>query len=258
MSPIGGFAGTSGGAGTLLLQTGSGAGIAFGDYVSDATAPGLDTFNSYFVEVPDGLPVLSVQIFDADIGAGGAAAAHDQIFGGNNTSARYTLLDPTGAVSFGPVTVAPGACAGCNNNWVSINRAFVNFVGHGSSVAIGNQALFTVGYLDALTNKDRLPVVAAQTCLAGQFGFPGVESIGELLLLRPDRGAIAVWAPSGLSFNESAGRLGESFYRALFEDGAAVIGDAILNAQRRYAETDAEPYLLDIYNLVGDPATVLK
>jgi len=58
-------------------------------------------------------------------------------------------------------------------------RAFVNFVGHASTFAMGN--LLTTADLDALTNGERLPVLTAQTCLAGQFGFPGVDAIGEQL-----------------------------------------------------------------------------
>ncbi|MEM1178362.1 MAG: C25 family cysteine peptidase, partial [Acidobacteriota bacterium] len=95
-------------------------GLGNGDYVSSAAAPGLDTFYSYFVEVPPGTAQLTAQIFDADIGAGGGGAAFDLDLGaaGLNTGVTYTLLDPTGAVSSGPFFIGPGACGGCNNAWV--------------------------------------------------------------------------------------------------------------------------------------------
>ncbi len=137
-------------------------------------------------------------------------------------------------------------------------KSFMNFVGHGGSMALGNRGLMSIADIDALANGDRLPVVTAQTCLAGQFGFPGIDGIGEHLMLRSDRGAAAVWAPSGLSMNGEATLLGEAFYRSTFERGERVIGDAILEAQRDYAEAGGLPYLLDIYNLIGDPATEMK
>ncbi len=116
----------------------------------------------------------------------------------------------------------------------------------------------TFAELESLDNASRLPVITAQTCLAGQFGFPGVDGIGELLLLRPDRGAVAVWSASGLSINDQAILLGDGFYRSVFESGNRVIGDTILEAQRRYAEDEGDEYLLDIYNLIGDPATIMN
>ena len=134
----------------------------------------------------------------------------------------------------------------------------MNFIGHGNSIAIGNRGLMTIADIESLDNGARLPVVTAQTCLAGQFGFPGVDGIGEALLLRPDRGAAAVWAPSGLSINDQARILGDGFYGSALDDGEGVIGDAIGNAQRRYIEIGGDAYLLDIYNLIGDPAMIMK
>src|SRR6185436_5455054 len=54
----------------LFTITGSGAGTANGDYVSDNNA--LDTSYHYFIEVPTGLSRFVVDLFDADVGLGGA------------------------------------------------------------------------------------------------------------------------------------------------------------------------------------------
>ena len=141
---------------------------------------------------------------------------------------------------------------------INAGRAFVNFYGHGGFIGLGNSNLLTVLDVPALVNAERLPVVTAYTCLAGQFGFPGQDSVAEALVLKPDGGAIAVWSPTGLSINNRARVLGEGFYRATFCDGERVIGETILKAQKRYAEDGAAKYMLDIYNLIGDPATVMK
>ena len=101
-------------------------------------------------------------------------------------------------------------------------------------------------------------MITALTCLAGQFSFQGLDTIGETLVVHPTRGAIALWAPSGQALNRSAEVLGEHFYRSTFEGGELVIGEVILEAQRAYAESGQDPYLLDLYNLLGDPALVMK
>ena len=67
-----------------------------------------------------------------------------------------------------------------------------------------------------------------------------------------------MWSASGLSINDQAILLGDGFYRSAFESGERVIGDTILEAQRRYAADGGDEYLLDIYNLIGDPATIMK
>jgi len=137
-------------------------------------------------------------------------------------------------------------------------RAFVNFFGHSGHMSIGNTNLINVLDVPGLANAERLPVVTAFTCLAGQFGFPGQESIAETLVIASNGGAAAVWSPSGLSLNNRAKLLSEGFYTGTFEQGELVIGEVILRAQAHYARDGIDKYLLDVYNLVGDPATIMK
>jgi len=137
-------------------------------------------------------------------------------------------------------------------------RAFVNFFGHSGHTSLGNTDLINVLDVPKLGNGERLPVVTAFTCLAGQFGFPGQESIAEALLITSTGGAAAVWSPSGLSLNNRARLLSEGFYSSTFGQGERVIGEVILDAQTHYARDGIDKYLLDVYNLIGDPATVMK
>ena len=62
------LAGSSGGAASLLMQTGSGAPLSQGDYVSSSATGGLNTYYSYFIEVPPGTASLQVDVFDLDLG----------------------------------------------------------------------------------------------------------------------------------------------------------------------------------------------
>ena len=102
----------------LFMLTGSGANLAFGDYVSNSTT--LNTSYRFFIEVPQGLPRLAVEIFDADVGRGGANeddAGRDRARGGFDTSVTYTLIRPDGT------TAATLSCddATCTDNaWQAI------------------------------------------------------------------------------------------------------------------------------------------
>jgi len=104
-------------------------------------------------------------------------------------------------------------------------RAFFNFFGHANDGSIGNinPGLINTSDLSSpsspLANGDNLPVITAFTCLVGQFGYPGADALGELLLITPDKGAAAVFSPSGLSRNRLAKQLGAGFYAATYKGG---------------------------------------
>ena len=69
---------------------------------------------------------------------------------------------------------------------------------------------------------------------------------------------MAVWAPSGMSENELAGPLAEGFYAASVSGRGARIGDAVRTARLAYKASGLAPYMLAIYNLLGDPAMRLR
>lgn len=119
------------GATALHMPQGSTAGTANGDYVSDAG--GLNTFYRYFVEVPPGVTRLQVELFDADVGLGGATedtAGRDRDRSGGFTStATYTLLDPAGTARTTRFTTGTAAApAGSDNAWLDLYNATGNTV----------------------------------------------------------------------------------------------------------------------------------
>lgn len=147
---------------------------------------------------------------------------------------------------------------------INAGRAYVNFIGHGGPTLIGqwdpvtNKTLLSTGDLGELDNGTKLPVFTAMTCSAGSFGFPGINSLSEALVLKPAGGASAVWAPSGYAFNADSVELCKGFYRAVFNGGETVLGDAVRRSQENFAARGQELYHLDLYNLMGDPGLRLK
>jgi len=103
-----------------------------------------------------------------------------------------------------------------------------------------------------------LPVLTAMSCVLGGFEVPGYDGLGETLLLSQTGGAIAVWAPTGLSLNDPAQTLCEGFYSTVFNDKEGILGDGLLKALRIYGDSGRMPYMLNIYNLLGDPGLMVS
>ncbi len=116
----------------LYTPSGSGAATASGDYIS--STGGINTFYSYFVEVPSGLSRLRIQIFDADIGIGGAGEAaagrdRDREAAGWETTATYSLIDPSGATRQVRFTTGDSTQpTGSDNAWLDLYNGTGNNV----------------------------------------------------------------------------------------------------------------------------------
>jgi len=134
----------------------------------------------------------------------------------------------------------------------------VNFIGHAGLDRLCEEGMLLTGDVAYLNNGDKLPVVTAMTCVVGRFAVPGFDSLSEALVLRQGGGAIALWSPTGLSINAEARILDQKFFRAVFEDGEKTLGGSILKALDAYAGRGGAIYMLQIYNLLGDPALEMR
>jgi hypothetical protein len=141
---------------------------------------------------------------------------------------------------------------------INDGAVLMNYIGHAALDRLADEGLLVTGDVDSLANGQRLPVATLMTCAAGQFAIPGFDVIGEALVLGNGGGAVAVWAPTGLSLNSQAKILDEAFFGAAFQRGEKVLGQAVLSALQEYAGYGEVPYMLDIYNLLGDPALEMK
>jgi hypothetical protein len=95
-------------------------------------------------------------------------------------------------------------------------------------------------------------------CLNGYFVAPAFESLAESLIKAEGRGAIAAVSPSGLSLDGPAHQYHRALMAELTTGGHARLGDAVLAAQKAYAQTGLMPELLSVYQLLGDPATRIR
>jgi len=102
-----------------------------GEWVNSSVAPAVNTFYSKFIEVPPGLASMTVQIWDADMGDGGAGettSGNDSGTGAGVTT-TYTLLNPAGG-THATVTCTSGTCAARHNVWSLLSTVANPTAGH--------------------------------------------------------------------------------------------------------------------------------
>jgi len=142
---------------------------------------------------------------------------------------------------------------GINNGTI-----LLNYIGHAGVDRLSKDGLLVSGDVAMMTNMEKLPVVTTMTCVTGNFSIPGVDCLGEALVLKGNGGAAAFLAPTGLSINSSARVFDEEFVKAYLQPGKLILGDVVLKTFLNYSGKDGYDYMLDIYNIMGDPATRLK
>jgi hypothetical protein len=136
--------------------------------------------------------------------------------------------------------------------------SLVSYLGHGGIAVWASENVFNNQDVGSLSPQDQQPVLLTMDCLNGYFHFPFLNSLAEELMKAPGKGAIASFAPSGLSLHVPADVYHQALVRQLASGGHERLGDAIFAAQVDYAATGALPELLAVYNLLGDPALKIR
>ena len=137
--------------------------------------------------------------------------------------------------------------------------AYVNFRGHGGGAVWADNLLFRFEDVARLNNQNRLPFVTSMTCFT--CAFDGNSNLGESLLLYPDGGAVAMLGASGVGWIWNDYYLLRELLTEMFTVPEATIGQIISAGKRSYAQKYFTPQVssdLHQYNLLGDPALVLK
>ncbi len=80
----------------------------------------------------------------------------------------------------------------------------------------------------------------------------------EAMTLQLDGGMAAVLAPTWTSKNFDGVRLFKQFIPQLYDPALVRVGDAVQGALRAYAAAGGKHYVLDTYNLVGDPGLEMR
>ena len=136
--------------------------------------------------------------------------------------------------------------------------SLLSYVGHGAQTAWASEYFLLAKDLAALQAQTQQPLLLTLNCLNGYFVGSTYDSLAEAFLKAQGRGAIAAFSPSGLSLDGAAHLYHRALMAEITSGTHARLGDAVLQAQKTYAATGVMPEMLDIYHLLGDPATRIR
>ena len=134
----------------------------------------------------------------------------------------------------------------------------LSYVGHGGAAVWASENVWNSWDAPSLQAQSQQPLLVTMNCLNGYFVAPAFESLSESLLKAEGRGAIASFSPSGLSLDGPAHQYHRALMAELTSGRHERLGDAVLAAQKSYAEIGLMPELLGIYHLLGDPAMIIR
>ncbi len=134
----------------------------------------------------------------------------------------------------------------------------VNYIGHASEDGLAHERVLTLKDIDALTNKDRLPLFVTATCEFSRWDMTVKRSAGERLYFHPAGGAIALLSATRLVYSASNFEINKSFINHVFDkddQGAPLrLGDLI-----RIVKTENGMSInTSKFCLLGDPALRLN
>ena len=141
----------------------------------------------------------------------------------------------------------------------------VQYIGHGGNQLWSHERIFygterpTSNVLE-IEPHNRYPFIVNWSCLTGYLNFnkpPFHVCLAEEFIRHGDRGAIAVWAPSGGGTTDQHMILSHLMTRNLIEDGLRRFGEAIAMSKTEYLSVSYSHELVDQYVLFGDPTLSL-
>lgn len=135
----------------------------------------------------------------------------------------------------------------------------VNYLGHGSDDGWTQERIFTSNDINTMANKNKLPLLIAATCTFSPHDDPNLVSAGELLLLNPSGGAIALFTTLRLVYANDNSTLLNKTYQSLLSrksDGSRFTTGEILKNAKNAAGILS--YNSRKYIMLGDPSMKLS
>jgi hypothetical protein len=140
------------------------------------------------------------------------------------------------------------------NDVVAKGSLIVNYTGHGGEAGWSYEQVLTNADILSWKNRFKLPVFVTATCEFSRFDNPERFTAGEMLILQPKGGAVALYSTTRLAFAGSNILLNISFFNHLMDkdtEGKNLkMGDLI----RLSKNDNSNNFQLRNFVLLGDPA----
>lgn len=140
------------------------------------------------------------------------------------------------------------------NQTVNEGALIINYVGHGGKAGWAHERILQANDMLNWKNLTELPVFITATCEFSRFDEPELETGGEMVLLNPAGGGIALFTTTRLAYAQSNFTLNQRVYNTAFTlvDGEyPYMGDII-----RRSKPPGQPTTRN-FVLLGDPALKL-
>lgn len=152
------------------------------------------------------------------------------------------------------------------NRYPEINSAFnqrvnsgslvINYVGHGGENGLAHEKILTIDDINGWKGLNNMPVLVTATCSFSRWDDPAFQSAGELALLNPNGGAIALYTTTRIVYAHENRAINEAFIRSLFDStnvgGTNTLGD-IFRKSKNYNGLGLSINQRN-FTLLGDPS----
>ncbi|MEA1874142.1 MAG: type IX secretion system sortase PorU [Bacteroidota bacterium] len=139
---------------------------------------------------------------------------------------------------------------------VNHGSLIVNYSGHGNEKTLAHEAVVTLSQINSWSNGNKLPLFVTATCEFAPYDDYELTSAGELIILNPDGGGIALLTTTRLVYSGSNDRINKEFYRQVFKTDENnmpyALGEIIMHTKNlSSSSTDINKRN---FSLLGDPA----
>jgi hypothetical protein len=195
------------------------------------------------------------------ISSGGKITDTTDLFAQQSERIRRKTLPPESRVTrvyTSTQTVSSDYFGGTFNLKDAINNGtqYIHFFGHGGGRIWSDYNLLNFNDVATLNNQV-YPIVMSMACYCSAFDTNGINSISEVLVMEPGKGAIATLGFSGLGYQVQDEDWALSFTEALYKDNVPTLGEAFQMGLARFYTTSlgsvAKYALTYAACLLGDP-----
>ena len=159
----------------------------------------------------------------------------------------YKLIEIPGGTRFPDANLALNAA-------IDKGSLIVNYTGHGGETGWAVEQVLTTTDILSWKNRYKLPVFVTATCEFSRFDNPERFTAGEMLILQPNGGAVALYSTTRLAFAGSNILLNTSFFQHLMDkaaDGSYIKMGDLIRLSKNDESNNAQ---LRNFALLGDPA----
>ncbi len=155
----------------------------------------------------------------------------------------------------------PQETSSSGNSYPEVTKAFnaqmqkgalvMNYTGHGGELGLAHEHVVQIADINSWDNYYKLPVFITATCEFSPYDNPLMTSAGELVLLNPNGGGIALFTTTRLAFASSNLTLNKRIYDTLFRSQPGSyprLGDLVM-----FSKNPSNTNIRN-FTLLGDPA----